>query len=84
MNRNPNISSRRVLTVLANEFNECSAAAATFKLLEHDAYRPNALSASAVLEVTKNLFRDGRDFTLTMVPAEYNGQNFEWRKMEVL
>ena len=78
------ISAKRVLTVLANEFNECSAAAATFKLLEHDAYRPNVLSASAVLEVTKNLFRDGRDFTLTMVPAEYNGQNFEWRKMEVL
>ena len=84
MKPNTNISAKRVLLVLAKEFNEYSAAAATFKLLEHDAYRSNALSAAAILEVTKNLFVDGRDFTMKMMPSEYSGQNFEWRKMEVL
>lgn len=84
MKPNTNISAKRVLLVLAKEFNECSAAAATFKVLEHDAYRSNALSAAAILEVTKNLFIDGRDFTMKMIPKQYDGQEFEWRKMEVL
>ena len=84
MRVNITISAKRVLTVLANEFNECSAAAATFRLLEHDAYASNAVSATALLEVMRKLFRDGKDYTVKMTPSEYNGQKFEWRKMEVL
>lgn len=77
------INARKVLETLINLYNENAASAAYWRVVDHPAYETCAVSASTMLEAIRSLFRDGRDYKLSMVSKELNGMKFEWRKAEV-
>ena len=77
------MSARKVLTTLINLYNENAASAAYWRACDHPAYESCALSAGAMLEAMKSLFKDGRDYVLHMVDEELLGVKFGWRKAEV-